>query len=63
MTSFFLYTGTEASTGFLVATLLTWRGLDAATAGLYTTVYWASLTRSGACSPACSATACRRRGR
>lgn len=44
MTSFFLYTGTEASTGFLIATLLTWRGLDAATAGLYTTVYWASLT-------------------
>ncbi len=41
---FFFYTGAEASTGLLVATLLVSRGVAVTTAGLLTTAYWASLT-------------------
>ncbi len=41
---FFFYTGAEASTGLLVATLLVSRGVSESTAGLLTTAYWASLT-------------------
>jgi fucose permease len=40
---FFLYTGTEASTGVLVATLLRSRGMEEATAGLLAALYWAAL--------------------
>lgn len=41
---FFLYTGTEASTGLLLATLLVDRGFAAATAGLVTTAFWGAIT-------------------
>jgi fucose permease len=41
---FFLYTGTEAATGFLAATLLVSRGVSTATAGLLTSLYWGALT-------------------
>jgi fucose permease len=41
---FFLYTGAEGSTGFLVATLLIERGLSTQVAGALTTAYWLSLT-------------------
>ena len=41
---FFVYTGTEASTGLLLPTLLADRGIAEATAGLLTTGFWAALT-------------------
>jgi fucose permease len=41
---FFLYTGTEAATGFLAATLLVSRGVSTATAGVLTSIYWGALT-------------------
>jgi fucose permease len=41
---FFLYTGSEASTGLLIATLLVERGLSTETAGALTTAFWLSLT-------------------
>jgi len=41
---FFLYTGAEGSTGFLVATLLIDRGVSTDAAGALTTAYWFSLT-------------------
>jgi len=40
---FFLYTGTEAGTGVLVATLLRSRGMDEATAGLLAALFWGAL--------------------
>lgn len=41
---FFLYTGTEASTGLLLPTLLVERGVAGATAGLVATAFWTALT-------------------
>jgi fucose permease len=41
---FFIYTGTEASAGIWCFTLLRERGLSVEAAGLWTSVYWASLT-------------------
>jgi fucose permease len=41
---FFLYTGTEASTGLLLPTLLVERGVAGPTAGLVATAFWTALT-------------------
>jgi fucose permease len=57
---FFLYTGSEASTGLLIATLLVERGMSTETAGALTTAFWLSLTAgrfgTGAIGPRLSAT-------